>query len=152
MAAGTELQSASQGLAVGVALISLFLGLRQWYENRARGDLSHQDRVFYRRQDVRRWLGVGILASLALLVFAGSGVRPREAGKGNIAFVVVWLVVLSMIVLTLVVALWDWLATWRYARAQRRALVRDHLDELRDQFRSAAEAARREREARSDDA
>lgn len=151
MGAATQLQSACQGLAVGVSLISLFLGLRQWYEYRARGDLSGHDEKFYNRQNVRRWLGVTGLAVIALVMFAGSWVHPRVAGKGNVAFVVLWLAVLSLIVLTLLVALWDWVATWQYAREQRRAMLRDHVDELRVHLRTVAEAARRQREASSDD-
>ena len=151
MGAVTQLQSACQGLAVGVSLISLFLALRQWYEARARGDLSETDEAFYHRQSVRRWLGVAALASVALVVFAGSWVHPRVAGKGNIAFVVVWLTVLSLIVLTLFIAFWDWAATWQYAREQRNAMVRDHVDELRGHLRAVAAAARREREASSEE-
>ena len=138
MAAVTDLQSASQGLAIGVSMISLFLGLRQWYEGRARWDVADDDRSFYRRQDVRRWLGVVVLSTLAGVVFAASRVRPWEGGKGNIAFVAVWLAVLGLIALTLGVALWDWIATWRFARRKRRALLRDHVEELRHHLRVAA--------------
>jgi len=139
MAAVTDLQSASQGLAIGVSMISLFLGLRQWYEGRARWDVADDDRSFYRRQDVRRWLGVVVLSTLAGVVFAASRVRPWEGGKGNIAFVAVWLAVLGLIALTLGVALWDWIATWRFARRKRRALLRDHVEELRHHLRVAAD-------------
>ncbi|MDG3003017.1 hypothetical protein [Paludisphaera mucosa] len=151
MAVATDLQSASQGLAIGVSLISLFLGLRQWYEHRARWDLSELDGAFYRRQDVRRWLGVFVLASVAVVVYAGSWIEPKVEGKGNVAFVVLWLVVLVLIVVTLLVALWDWVATWLYAREKRRAMVRDHVDDLRRQLRVVAEAARSEREAEPKD-
>lgn len=139
MAAVTDLQSASQGLAIGVSMISLFLGLRQWYEGRARWDVADDDRSFYRRQDVRRWLGVVVLTTLAGVVFAASRVRPWEGGKGNIAFVAVWLAVLGLIALTLGVALWDWIATWRFARRKRRALLRDHVEELRHHLHVAAD-------------
>lgn len=152
MGAATQLQSACQGLAVGVSLISLFLGLRQWYECRARGELSEADRSFHHRQNVRRWLGVAALAGMALVMFAGSWVHPRVDGRGNVAFVVVWLAVLSLIVLTLLVALWDWAATWQYARERRRTMIRDHVDELRGHLRAVADAARRERESTQEDA
>ncbi|AMV39424.1 hypothetical protein [Planctomyces sp. SH-PL62] len=149
MAVATELQSASQGLAIGVSLIALFLGLRQWYEQRARGGLADEDAAFHRRQDVRRWLGVVVMATLAAVVFAGSGVPPNFQGKGNPAFVLVWLAVLGLIVVSLGVALWDWSATWRFAREKRRALVRHHVEELKHHLRIVAASARRERERES---
>lgn len=148
--AGTELQSAIRGMGIGVALIALFLGLRQWYEHRARGDLSDADRVFYGRQAVRRWLGVAILGTLAGLVVLGSRVEPRVGARGNLGFVALWMGVLGLIVATLGVAFWDSIATWRYARDRRRELVRDHVDELRRHMRSVAEAVRRE-QAEADD-
>lgn len=151
MGAVTQLQSACQGVAVGVSLIALFLGLRQWYEQRAREDLSEADEAFHGRQNVRRWLGVAALTTVALVILAASWVHPRVAGKGNVAFIVVWLVVLSLIVVTLFVALWDWVATWRYAREQRQAMILDHVEELREHLRIAAESARREREAPSEE-
>ena len=57
MPPANDLESASLALAVGLCLISLFLGLRQWYERRAREpDLSHADQVYFSRQDVRQKL------------------------------------------------------------------------------------------------
>ncbi len=148
---GAELQSAIRGMGIGVALIALFLGLRQWYESRARSGLSDVDRAFYRRQAVRRGLGVGTLATLAALVIVGSWVEPRVANRGNLAFLALWLGVLGLIVLTLGVAFWDSVATWRYARDRRRELVRDHVEDVRRHMRSVAEAVRREQAAEADD-
>ena len=148
--AGTELQSAIRGMGIGVALIALFLGLRQWYEHRARGELPDVDRVFYRRQAVRRWLGVALLGTLSALVVLGSRVEPRVGARGNLGFVALWMGVLGLIVVTLGVAFSDSVATWRYARDRRRELVRDHVDELRRHMRSVAEAVRRE-QAEADD-
>lgn len=148
--AGTELQSAIRGMGIGVALIALFLGLRQWYEHRDRDGLSDADRLFHRRQAVRRWLGVAVLGTLAALVVLGSRVEPRVGARGNLGFVALWMGVLGLIVVTLGVAFWDSVATWRYARDRRRELVRDHVDELRRHMRSVAEAVRRE-QAEADD-
>ena len=148
MGSATDLQSASQGLAVGVSMIALFLGLRQWYERRARLEPSEchvetaAEQAFHRRQDVRRGLGVLVLAALAVLVFAGSWVPPRIHGKGNLGFIGVWLAVMALVVLALVVALWDWIATWRFARSRRQAMLDDHVEELRVHLRAAAEARR----------
>lgn len=137
---GTDLQSAIRGLGAGVALIALFLGLRQWYEHRGRGELSEVDTAFHGRQAVRRWLGVAVLGTLAALVLVGSWVEPRVEGRGNPAFVVVWTAALALIALTLGVALWDSVATWLYARDRRREMVRDHVAELRRHMRGAADA------------
>lgn len=147
----TELQSAIRGMGIGVSLIALFLGLRQWYEHRARSGLSEADGRFYRRQAVRRWLGVVVLATLAAVVVAGARVEPRIGNRGNLTFVAVWLAVLGLIVVTLGVAFWDSVATWRYARNRRHELVREHLDEVRRHMRTVAEAVRREQAAEADD-
>jgi hypothetical protein len=139
---GTELQSAIRGLGAGVALIALFLGLRQWYESQARGELSEIDGAFHGRQAVRRWIGVAVMGTLAALVSLGSWVEPRVEGKGNPAFVALWMAIMALIAVVLGVALWDSVATWLYARDRRREMVRDHVDELRRHMRSAADARR----------
>ncbi len=139
----TDLQAASRALALGVTMISAFLGLRQWYEHKGRlAPSSSEDAGYFRRQDVRRWLGVGVMLSLALVVFVGSWVEPRIDGKGNPRFVVVWLVVLILIVVMLVLALLDWLATRIYARRHRRAMFRREIEELRQQLHQAASRSR----------
>ena len=54
-----EVAAASRALAAGLALIAAFLGLRQWYERRARSQtLSSADQSHYARQDYRRWAGI----------------------------------------------------------------------------------------------
>ncbi len=74
-----DLGSASAGLAAGLTLIALFLGLRQWYERRAReSDLSPADSVHFARQDMRRRAGVAVLVAIAVLALAGSQVAPRR--------------------------------------------------------------------------
>lgn len=144
---GTDLQTAIRGLGAGVALIALFLGLRQWYEHRGRGELSQVDRAFHGRQAVRRWLGVAILGTLAALVLLGSWVEPRVGERGNPVFVVLWMAVMALIAVVLGVALWDSAATWLYARDRRREMVREHADELRRYARRAADSRREAAEA-----
>lgn len=144
---GSDLQSAIRGLGVGVSLIALFLGLRQWYEHRSRGEQDEVDRRFHGRQAVRRWLGVAVLGTLAALVLLGSRVEPRVGERGNPAFVALWVGILALIAVTLGVALWDSAATWLYARDRRREMVRDHVDDLRRRMRGAADARRQHPDA-----
>jgi uncharacterized membrane protein len=134
-----DFQEACRALALGVTMIAAFLGLRQWYERKARGELDGPDEAaFFRRQDVRRWLGVGVMLALAIEVFLGASVEPRVGGRGNPRFVVVWLVVLSLIVVMLVLALADWLATRAYGLRKRKAIFRQQIDELRETVRRRA--------------
>ncbi len=135
----TDFQEACRALALGVTMIAAFLGLRQWYERKARGELDGpEEAAFFRRQDVRRWLGVGVMLALAIEVFLGASVEPRAGGRGNPRFVVVWLVVLSLIVVMLGLALADWLATRAYGLRKRKAIFRAQIDELRQTIRQRA--------------
>ena len=132
----TDFQEACQALALGVTMIAAFLGLRQWYERKARGELDGpEEAAFFRRQDVRRWLGVGVMLTLAIEVYFGSWIQPRVGGRGNPRFVIVWLVVLSLIVVMLGLALADWLATRAYGLRKRKAIFREQIDELRQVIR-----------------
>lgn len=154
MPVAADYQEATRGLALGVTMIAAFLGLRQWYERKAREQPdSTEDARYFRRQDVRRWLGVGVMLTLAAEVFAGSWVAPRVNGQGNPRFVAVWLVVLSLIVVMLLLAFLDWMATRSYERRQRRAIFREQIDELRRQIQSKAAQgdANSSTEAPSDD-
>ena len=78
MPPASDFPSASFALAIGLGMITLFLGLRQWYQRRAREiDLSPEDITHFRHQDIRRRLGVGVMSAIALLVLAGSLVSVR---------------------------------------------------------------------------
>lgn len=139
MPAVRDFPDASLALAAGLGLIALFLGLRQWYERRAReSGLSDLDASHFSRQDVRRRLGVGVLATIALLVLVGSVISPRSGGQVNLLFVVLWLVVMALVVLLLILALADWSATRAYERRHRRQLFRQSLDEIRRDARESA--------------
>lgn len=135
----TDFQEACRALALGVTMIAAFLGLRQWYERKWRGELDGpEEAAFFRRQNVRRWLGVGVMQALAVEVFFGSSVQPRVGGRGNPRFVVVWLVVLSLIIVMLGLALADWLATRAYGLRKRKAIFREQIEELRETIRQRA--------------
>jgi uncharacterized membrane protein len=134
MPGADDIPWASVGLAAGLCLIALFLGLREWYERKAREvELSPADHHHFRHQDTRRRLGVGVLLAIALLALAGSRIQPRAPGRANVLFVALWLLVLSLILVLLGLALADLLATRAYSRRQRRQMLRESIDAIRRQ-------------------
>ena len=138
MPPANDLPSASIAMAAGLFLIAVFLGLRQWYERKAREPgLSEADRSHFFRQDVRRGLGVGVLLVIALLVLVGSRVEARVQGKANLVFLQLWVAVLALILVLLTLALADWAATRTYARRHRKQLLRESLDAIRQEARKA---------------
>ena len=134
-----DIPSASLGLAAGLGLIALFLGLREWYERQAREpDLSPADQRHYFYQDLRRRLGVGVLLTIAILALAGSRIEPRALGRANLSFVALWFVVLALIAVLLGLALADLLATGAYARRRRKEMLRESIEAIRRDARQAA--------------
>ena len=75
-----DVASSSLLISSGIVLIAAFLGLRQWYERRAREvDLSDLDRGYFFRQDVRRGLGVAVMLVLAAgFCISARAFRPRS--------------------------------------------------------------------------
>jgi putative copper export protein len=130
---GVDVASSSLLISSGIVLIAVFLGMRQWYERRAREvDLPDADRRYFFRQDVRRWLGVAVMLILAALLYVGSRVPPKIGDRANLNFVQVWLVVGGLIVVMLVLALLDWISTRVYAHRQQRHLASERLRLLRE--------------------
>jgi hypothetical protein len=126
-------------------MIALFLGLRQWYERRARPEsMSPEDRAYFASQDLRRKLGVGTMVAIALLIGAGSYVPPRSTGRVNLLFVILWMTVLALILVLLVLALLDLAATRSYTLRQRREMIRESIDAIRHDARQAAARARKD--------
>jgi hypothetical protein len=122
-------------MAGGITLIAVFLGLRQWYESRAREpDLSDLDHTYFVRQDLRRGLGVAIMMILALGIVIGSVIEPQVGGKANMTFVMVWLGMSALILFLLALALLDWSATRTYARRLRQSIARERVELLRQVF------------------
>jgi hypothetical protein len=125
--------------AGGIMLVAIFLGLWQWYDRRAREtNLDEMDQDFFRRQDFRRWVGIGVMAALALAIaiepFASA--RIRESSKG------LWQLgmlsgLVGLIVALITLALFDWTATQRYARRHRRELSNEHGKIMLDVIRRA---------------
>ncbi len=130
-----DLASSGVLMSTGIMMIAFFLGLRQWYEFRAREpNLADIDRGYFARQDLRRGLGVAVMLVLALAIWIGARIEPKIAGKANLTFVQVWFAVIVLILVLLVLALFDWLATQVYARRQRRSIARERVELLRQVF------------------
>ena len=139
----SDMPTASLAMAVGLCLIALFLGLRQWFEWRARPEsISPEDRAYFANQDIRRNLGVGTMLAIALLIGAGPYVPPRVGGRVNLLFVILWMTVLALILVLLGFALLDLAATRSYAMRQRREMIRESIDAIRQ---DAHQATARER-------
>ena len=163
MATTNSLATTSLVLSITVAAIAVALGARQWSERAAREpDLSSDDRKYFARQDLRRWLGVVLMLILAVGIFAGSrmapsvpvfpmdpGVRqgwqalagswtePLVLMRANLRFVAVWTGLIVLLPALLVLALFDWLATRRYALRQRHSMARQRIEILRQTLRRA---------------
>jgi hypothetical protein len=130
-----DLSSRGVLMSTGIMMIAFFLGLRQWYESRARErDLSDLDRSHFARQDLRRGVGVAVMLMLAFFIWIGARIEPKIAGKANLTFLEVWLAVVVLIMVLLFLALMDWLATRTYARRLRRSLARERVELLREVF------------------
>ena len=131
---------ASSGLflSLGIALIAVFLGLRQWYEWRARDpDLPQKDRSYFHRQDARRAIGVLLLLWLAVEIWAGSRIAHRIERRPNPAFLFIWLSVGIKLIVLLALALFDLMQTRRYATRQRRSMILERLKLVRDARRES---------------
>jgi hypothetical protein len=131
-------QSAAVSLviSIGVAAAAILLGLRQWHERRLREpDLSAADASHFARQDLRRALGVVVMLLLAAGLSAGARVEWRLAGRANPLFIQLWLGVFLLILILLVLAVLDWLSTRLYARRHVRAMARERLEILRDEYK-----------------
>lgn len=157
MGLSNSLAWASLTLSVAVGTVALLLGLRLLSERRNRTDeLSVADRKHFLIQDLRRGLGIMLMAFLAVGVYAGSRLPTfvDEAGKADVkagagadaahvvrdahpnnVFLAVWLGVFTSVVLLLGLALIDWISTRRYAQRHRREMNRERIDILRETLR-----------------
>jgi hypothetical protein len=134
MPQANDLPSASLGLATGLCLIAVYLFLRQWYEQQARDrSLAETDRTYYRRQDLRRWFGVGVLLIIAFLVLIAARLVVRPDEKSRLAFVWLWLVILGLIGVLLLLAFIDLIATSRYAKQHQKKLLHESIASLKNQ-------------------
>ena len=137
---GTEGYGLILALAVG-AVALLFVGWN-WAEHRQPIPLVADDDVaYFYRQKFRRHVVAGIMMVLAALIFVGSRTDHRLHGRPNVVFVVVWMAVFGLVLLLLVLASVDWLATRRFARRTRSAIVREGMELLKEEMRQRAREA-----------
>jgi hypothetical protein len=138
-------QEAVASLVLSAGLVLVALALLAWlrYErNHREAELSHEDTAHFSRQDTRRAAVAVILGILAVGIFVGSRVRPVAAGRVNPLFLQIWLSVSILVVVIVVLAMIDWLATRAYARRHFRQLAKERLDLLRDELRYQARSDR----------
>ena len=66
-------------------MVALFLGLWQWFDRRvAPAEPGPEDRAFFVRQDRRRYLGVAVMAVLAVLLRGGlESLARADAGPAG---------------------------------------------------------------------
>jgi hypothetical protein len=158
-----NLATTSLLLSIGIAAIAIILGLHQWSQHGARDpNPRYPDLKYFLWQDLRRGFGVALMLILALGIFLGSRMEPMIRGSefdskvlqalrvltgswserffamhANSRFVAVWLGVIVLVAVLLALALFDWIATRRYADRQRRSLARERIEILRETLRQA---------------
>jgi hypothetical protein len=155
----------SLAMAVGVAAVAATLAMGVWWERRTREPgLPDSERKYFLIRDLRRGLGIVLLAMIAPGLYVGSRLPtyvaesgaihpdgPAESAAGplvttaleahpNRLFLAVWMGVFGSIVLLLGLAMIDWIATRRYAQRHRREMNRERLDLLREALRHAHSA------------
>jgi hypothetical protein len=119
--------SANTAMASGTVTVAVFLGLWQWFDRRAR-EVDDVDRVFFQHQDVRRWIGIGMMVLLAAAIFVVDPTQPTLSPQtlGQLGQLANLFCMIALIIGLLALALVDALATLRFARRHRRELSREH--------------------------
>jgi hypothetical protein len=146
--------NANTAMASGTVLVAAFLGLWQWFDRRAR-DVDEVDRVFFQRQDLRRWIGIGMMLLLAVAIFVVDPSQPSMSPQtiGQLGQLVNLFCMIALIIGLLALALVDALATLRYARRHRRELSQEHAKLMLEVIRrtgssdSIARVSEKKREA-----
>jgi hypothetical protein len=136
----TNLSNRTFLFACGIVLVAVFLGLWQWYDKLAREpDMDEADRDFFRRQDRRRWFGIGLMGLLAIAIFIS---EPSELSMTPTSLKALWqignlCVLIALIVALLVLSLFDWMGTRDFARRHRRDLAQEHTKLMLEVVRRA---------------
>ncbi len=161
------------GIGLGLAASGLVWHQLRHRDGREALEKTDQDRTYFRNQDRRRALGIAlmILASLALLI--ASTIYPGRVGAGEaradvdggaradadggaradgpepdpryLVFASLWLLVAFTVVLLLILAFLDSVATYKFARRQEFLLKTSRrltLEQVFEQHRREQRAAR----------
>ena len=140
-------EAASLVLSIAVASVAMLLWFWQRLERKSRGTVVEpEDVLHFRRQDLRRTIVAAIMGILAAGIFVGSRMETRVEGGPNLLFVETWIVIFCLILVLLLLAMIDWVATRRYAIRQRAAAIQEGLEILKaeSRARAASEAAARD--------
>jgi len=131
-----DIAVASLVLSSFVLLVATLLGWREWHDRRRRpDDPTPDDADHFVGQDRRRTIGLVVLGLLAAGLVVGSRLPTRVANRANPAFIGVWLGIFALIFLLLALAMRDWIALRRYARRQRKELLRERIEILQEEIR-----------------
>src|SRR5690349_16936282 len=118
-------EGASLILAGLILAIAAVLAWREHRDRRRRDpDPSPADARHFRLQDIRRMLGVVLMAALAVGLVFGSRLKPKAGGRTNPVFVATWLILFVLLFGLLALALGDWIALRVYAGRARRSIAR----------------------------
>jgi hypothetical protein len=123
-------------LAVSVSIVAALLLTWLWFDRTHRQPgLSPEDAQHFRFQDARRIVVAATMFVLSVGLYAGARLETRLDGRPNLWYVQLWLGIALLVLLLFILASFDWLATQRYARRHRRAMVREGLEIVRDELR-----------------
>jgi di/tricarboxylate transporter len=128
--------TALYGSWLSLGLLGLVAALLYWlWKDRRRRDanLSADDRHHFLGEDMRRSVVLVILTLLAVGIFVGSRWPATVNGRPSPRFLATWIGIVALIVVLLVLAMIDWLATQRYARRHREIIVREGMKALREE-------------------
>jgi uncharacterized membrane protein len=121
-------------LGITLILVDVLLLVWLWRERKTRGGLlSPEDARHFARQDIRRVIVSGVVLLLALGMWWGSRIPPLVGGRPNALFIQVWLGVIVLIVILVLLAFADWVATRFYARRRRLELLEEGIGLIQEQ-------------------
>jgi UDP-N-acetylmuramyl pentapeptide phosphotransferase/UDP-N-acetylglucosamine-1-phosphate transferase len=128
----SDMATASLALSSFVLLVAGLLAWKEWSDRRSRNsDLSPEDARHFGHQDVRRAMGIGVMALLAVGLYVGSRVPHKVANRSNPQFLGIWLGIFLLILFLLGLAMIDWLALRVYARRHRNQILRERVELLK---------------------
>jgi len=126
----------SLALSIGIVAVAGLLFFWLWSQRQTRDpDLPDADARHFARQDLRRASVSVVLLVLALIIFVGSPMEAKVAGRANLNFILIWLTAFLLIFMLLLLAAIDWFATRVYARRHFQQLARERLEILLEEQR-----------------